>query len=70
MEGLNALAWVLGFVKTLDFCSVCDNTLIKKFPDIKNSKPSTEFKVEALTMLVKEYLTQNFLKEIESLDGG
>lgn len=57
VEGLNAFAWVLGFVKTLDFGCVCDNTLIKKFPDIKNTKPSTEFKLKASVRSLDEIVS-------------
>ncbi|MFC4701509.1 DUF4272 domain-containing protein [Glaciecola siphonariae] len=44
VEGLNAFAWSLGFVKSISFDSACDNSLIKHFPDIKNNGSSCEYK--------------------------
>ncbi len=44
VEALQAFAWSLGIVKKMEFDQVCDNNLIKLFPDIKNDGSSDGFK--------------------------
>lgn len=47
VECLNAFAWVLGLVRSIPFDSVCDNTLIRRFPNIKNNGNSDKFRQKA-----------------------
>ncbi len=47
VEALNALTWVLGIVKELDFSKGCPNNLITYFPDIKNNESSKKFNENA-----------------------
>ncbi len=47
VEALNAFAWALGFVKAIAFDSVCDNRLVKCFPDLKNNESSTRYREKA-----------------------
>jgi uncharacterized protein DUF4272 len=47
VEGLNAFAWLLGFVKNMEFNQVCENNLISLFPDIKNKSSSSKFRSKA-----------------------
>lgn len=47
VEGLNVLGWALGFVRSLEFDQVCDNSLIRIFPDIKNNVSSSAFRAQA-----------------------
>ena len=57
VEGLNAFAWALGFVKAIPFDSVCDNTLIKLFPDIKNNGSSEGYRAKAKLRSVKKIIS-------------
>lgn len=57
VEGLNAFAWALGVVKSMHFDSVCDNTLIKLFPDIKNGKSSSEYRDQSQLRSIEEILS-------------
>lgn len=47
VEGLNAFSWSLGIVKRLEFDQVCENNLIKLFPDIKNNGDSSSYRSKA-----------------------
>lgn len=47
VEGLNAFAWSLGIVKQLEFDQICENNLIKLFPDIKNNGDSSAYRATA-----------------------
>ncbi|EEZ39305.1 DUF4272 domain-containing protein [Photobacterium damselae] len=57
VEGLNAFAWALGFVKSIPFDSTCDNTLIKRFPDIKNDKSSSEYKTQSAVRSIAQIIS-------------
>ena len=47
VEALNAFAWMLGYVKEMEFDQVCENNLISLYPDIKNKASSTEFRAKS-----------------------
>jgi Domain of unknown function (DUF4272) len=47
VEGLNAFAWSLNIVKQLEFDHVCENNLIKLFPDIKNNGDSSAYRAKS-----------------------
>lgn len=47
VEGLNAFAWSLGIVNHLAFDRVCENNLIKHFPDIKNNGGSLAYRAKS-----------------------
>ena len=47
VEALNAFAWSLGIVKHLAFDQVCENNLIKQFPDIKNNGDSSAYRAKS-----------------------
>lgn len=57
VEGLNAFAWSLGFVKSIPFDSACDNSLIKRFPDIKNNGRSSEYKAKSAVRSSSQIIT-------------
>lgn len=57
VEALNTFAWVLGFVKSMPFDSLCDNTLIKRFPDIKNGKSSSGYKAQSAVRSIDKIIS-------------
>ncbi|KJZ13313.1 hypothetical protein TW85_13940 [Marinomonas sp. S3726] len=57
VEGLNAFAWVLGVVKSIPFDSVCDNTLIRRFPDIKNGKSTSDYKAQSVVRSIDKIIS-------------
>ena len=57
VEGLNAFAWALGFVKSMPFDSTCDNCLIRRFPDIKNDKGSSEYKTQSAVRSIAQIMS-------------
>jgi hypothetical protein len=56
VEALQAFAWSLGIVKKMEFDQVCDNNLIKLFPDIKNDGNSDDFKSKSRLRDIKEII--------------
>lgn len=54
VEALNAFAWVLGYVKEMEFDQVCANNLIALYPDIMNKASASEFSVKSNLRSVEE----------------
>lgn len=54
VEALNAFAWILGLIDTMDFEQVCDNNLVSLFPDIKNQQSSVAFKAKTNLISIED----------------
>lgn len=49
VEGIWALAWIIGIVPNLDFWQTCDSQFVRMLPDLKTSESSAEIRARAET---------------------